>query len=102
MLVHTDRQEFGKDRIKAMQGNLETAFDAIYLTCVTVLGILMLRNHRGRRQYLLSGIMAVTLGAGDAFHLVPRAYALLTDGLANHAAALGTGKFITSITMTLF
>ena len=85
-----------------MQGNLETAFDAIYLTCVTVLGILMLRNHRGRRQYLLSGIMAVTLGAGDAFHLVPRAYALLTDGLANHTAALGIGKFITSITMTLF
>ena len=85
-----------------MQGIIETAFDAIYLVTVTVLGILMLRNHRGRRQYLLSGIMAVTLGAGDAFHLVPRAYALLTDGLANHTAALGIGKFITSITMTLF
>lgn len=85
-----------------MQGLMETAFDIVYLITVITLGILMIRGHRGRRQYLLSGIMAVTLGAGDAFHLVPRAYALLTDGLANHAAALGTGKFITSITMTVF
>lgn len=42
------------------------------------------------------------LGLGDAFHLIPRAYALCTDGLAAHTAALGIGKFITSITMTIF
>ena len=46
--------------------------------------------------------MAALLGAGDAFHLVPRAYALWTAGLEANAAALGVGKFITSITMTLF
>ena len=46
--------------------------------------------------------MAVTLGCGDAFHLVPRAYALCTTGLENYTAALGIGKFITSITMTVF
>lgn len=85
-----------------MQAMMETVFDVLYLSTVIILGILMIRNHGGRRQYLLFGIMAVTLGAGDAFHLVPRAYALLTDGLANHAAALGNGKFITSITMTVF
>ena len=85
-----------------MQGIMETIFDVLYLSTVITLGILMIKNHKGRRQYLLFGIMAVTLGAGDSFHLVPRAYALLTDGLANHAAALGTGKFITSITMTIF
>ena len=81
---------------------METAFDAVYLATVITLGILMIKNSKGRLQYLLFGVMAVTLGAGDAFHLVPRAYALLTGGLEGHAAALGTGKFITSITMTFF
>ena len=46
--------------------------------------------------------MAVTLGCGDAFHLVPRAVALCTTGLENYTAALGIGKLVTSITMTLF
>jgi hypothetical protein len=46
--------------------------------------------------------MAIILGCGDAFHLVPRMYALLTDGIANHVSVLGFGKMITSITMTIF
>lgn len=62
----------------------------------------MIRQSKGDRQYRLFGIMAVTLGCGDAFHLVPRAYALCTTGLENYTAALGIGKFITSITMTVF
>lgn len=45
--------------------------------------------------------MAVVLGLGDSFHLVPRAIALCTTGLENFTTALGTGKFITSITMTV-
>lgn len=85
-----------------MQGIIETGFDFLYLTSVITLGILMMKHHRGNRQYLLFGVMAVILGLGDAFHLVPRAYALLTDGLNNHIPALGRGKFITSITMTVF
>ena len=85
-----------------MQAIMETSFDAVYLVTVIALGIDMIRRARGNAQYLLFGIMAVTLGAGDAFHLVPRAYALLTTGLESQVAALGTGKFITSITMTVF
>ena len=46
--------------------------------------------------------MAALLGAGDSFHLVPRSYALWTNGLEANAAALGFGKFVTSITMTVF
>lgn len=46
--------------------------------------------------------MAVTLGLGDAFHLVPRAIALCTTGLADYTSALGIGKLITSVTMTVF
>ena len=46
--------------------------------------------------------MAVILGVGDSFHLVPRIYALCTTGLENYTALLGAGKFVTSITMTIF
>lgn len=85
-----------------MQAIFETLFDLVYLTGVITLGVLMLRGSRGRRPYQLFGAMAVTLGCGDAFHLVPRALALCTTGLADYSAALGIGKLITSITMTAF
>ncbi|MGN0636652.1 MAG: hypothetical protein ACI4I5_10570 [Acutalibacteraceae bacterium] len=85
-----------------MQAIFETLFDIVYLVTVIALGIVMIRGNRGRKQYLLFGIMAVTLGCGDAFHLVPRAVALCTTGLESYTAALGIGKLITSVTMTLF
>lgn len=85
-----------------MQAIMETVFNVLYLTTVITLGIIMIKKSGGSKQYKLFGIMAVLLGSGDAFHLVPRAYALLTTGLEANAAALGIGKFITSITMTIF
>ena len=85
-----------------MQAIMETVFDVVYLTTVVTLGILMIKGNRGNRQYLLFGIMAVTLGLGDSFHLVPRAIALCTTGLQDYTVALGIGKSITSITMTIF
>lgn len=85
-----------------MQAIFETLFDIVYLVSVITLGVLMIRGSQGRRQYFLYGMMAVVLGCGDAFHLVPRAIALCTTGLENYTAALGVGKLITSITMTLF
>ena len=48
-----------------MQAIMETGFDIIYLATVITLGILMIKGNRGNRQYLLFGIMAVTLGLGD-------------------------------------
>ncbi|MGN1328177.1 MAG: hypothetical protein ACI4V4_00585 [Eubacterium sp.] len=85
-----------------MQAIFETIFDIVYLVTVITLGIAMIRGSKGRKQYLLYGIMAVTLGCGDAFHLVPRAVALCTTGLENYTVALGIGKLITSVTMTAF
>lgn len=85
-----------------MQAIMETMFDAVYLTTVITLGILMIKGSKGNKQHLLFGIMAVVLGAGDSFHLIPRALALCTTGLESYTVALGTGKFITSITMTFF
>ncbi|MDD5953519.1 MAG: hypothetical protein PUC32_07760 [Oscillospiraceae bacterium] len=84
-----------------MQAIAETIFDAFYLGTALVLGVLMLV--RGRIPLVKkAGAMTVLLGAGDAFHLVPRCYALWTTGLEQNAAALGLGKWITSITMTVF
>lgn len=85
-----------------MQAVMETLFDIVYLITVITIGVLMIRDCRGMKQYKLFGWMAVILGAGDAFHLVPRMIALCATGLDHYTAALGIGKLITSITMTVF
>ena len=85
-----------------MQAVMETLFDTVYLISVITIGIVMIRRCKGERQFRLFGCMAVVLGAGDAFHLVPRALALCTTGLDHYTAALGIGKLITSVTMTIF
>ena len=85
-----------------MQAIVETLFDAAYLSTVITIGILMIRRSRGNVQYTLFGWMAVVLGAGDSFHLIPRALALCTTGLESYTFALGLGKWITSVTMTVF
>ena len=85
-----------------MQAIVETLFDAIYLASVITIGVLMIRRSKGNGQFYLFGWMAVVLGAGDAFHLVPRALALCTTGLENYTVPLGLGKWITSVTMTIF
>ena len=84
-----------------MQAIVETLFDAVYLISVITIGILMIRASRGNSQFRLFGLMAVVLGAGDSFHLVPRAIALCTTGLESYTVPLGMGKWITSITMTV-
>lgn len=85
-----------------MKEVMEVLFDVTYLITVIAMGVMMLRGAEGRKQIKLFGIMTLVLGFGDAFHLVPRVYALCTDGLANHYQMLGFGQFFTSITMTIF
>lgn len=85
-----------------MQALIETLFDAVYLVSVITIGILMIRGSKGNKQFRLFGLMAVVLGAGDSFHLIPRALALCTTGLENYTVPLGLGKWITSVTMTIF
>ena len=83
------------------QAIAETTFDILYLCFALIAGLAMLI--KGQSPLVKkTGLMAALLGAGDAFHLVPRCYALWTTGLEANAAALGIGKFITSITMTVF
>lgn len=79
----------------------EALFDIVYLGFVLFAGLTMLA--RGTTPLVKkAGLMAALLGAGDAFHLLPRSYALWTTGLEANAPALGFGKFVTSITMTIF
>lgn len=85
-----------------MQAIVETLFDAVYLISVITIGILMIRGSKGNCQFRLFGWMAIVLGVGDSFHLVPRALALCTTGLENYTVPLGLGKWITSVTMTVF
>lgn len=85
-----------------MQAIVETVFDAFYLVFVISIGIRMVKGSKNCHQFQLFGWMAIVLGAGDSFHLVPRALALCTTGLENYTVPLGLGKWITSVTMTVF
>ncbi|GHV07002.1 hypothetical protein FACS1894217_06860 [Clostridia bacterium] len=85
-----------------MQAIMETIFDILYLGTVLFMGVFICIKSRGNPQFRLFGSMAIVLGCGDAFHLVPRAYSLLTDSMDANVAALGFGKLTTSITMTVF
>ena len=85
-----------------MQAIVETLFDAVYLITVLTIGMIMIAKSGSNKEYRLFGIMAVVLGAGDSFHLIPRALALCTTGLDDFTAVLGVGKLVTSITMTVF
>ncbi len=84
-----------------MQAIMELLFDIFYLSTVITIGVIMVKKS-DVKFYQSFGIMALILGIGDSFHLVPRVYALLTNGLDANAYSLGLGKLITSLTMTIF
>ena len=85
-----------------MQAIIETLFDVCYLVSVITIGIRTVKSSKNNRQFQLFGWMTIVLGAGDSFHLIPRMIALCTTGLENFTVPLGLGKWITSVTMTLF
>ena len=80
---------------------VESLFDVCYLMIVVAFGVrLLLEKKNGAKLF---GIMAIMLGVGDGFHLIPRLISHLSPGgFAAHAAALSWGQFVTSITMTIF
>ncbi len=77
----------------------ESAFDVLYLFFAVACGVVILRRARGRTDRLM-GFAALILGCGDAFHLVPRVLNYFVA--ADFTAALGVGKLVTSVTMTVF
>ena len=77
----------------------ESTFDILYLLIVIVSGVLILRRAKNKTEKQM-GLAALILGCGDAFHLVPRVLNYFMT--ADFTAALGIGKLVTSITMTVF
>ena len=82
-------------------GLLESIFDSLYLAGVILLGIhLLLQKNASARLF---GAMGVILGLGDAFHLLPRIMAHMSEnGFARFLFLLSWGRFVTSVTMTVF
>ena len=82
-------------------GLIESVFDLTYLLCVTGLGVrLLIEKDKNAKLF---GFMAIILGTGDAFHLIPRIISHLSPGgFEAHRLALSYGKMITGITMTIF
>lgn len=85
-----------------MQAIMESLFDVLYLGTVTYLGVQMVVGSKRNKFFRIFGVMAIILGFGDAFHLIPRMIALWGEGVEAHAFALGFGKLVTSFTMTIF
>ena len=84
-----------------MMNLMEPFFDIAYLGVVLSMGIrLLMEDGRDAKTF---GLMAVLLGLGDAFHLLPRVMSNLTqDGFHRYIPLLSWGEFVTSITMTIF
>ena len=85
-----------------MQAIMETIFETGYLLFALFTGVFLFVKGKGKTEFLLLAIAILLLGVGDAFHLIPRMVALNSDGLDHHAAALGVGKLVTSVTMSFF
>lgn len=77
----------------------ESTFDILYLAFAILSGCLILRK-AGNKTQTCMGLAVLILGCGDAFHLIPRVMHYFMAADLN--AALGIGKLITSITMTVF
>jgi hypothetical protein len=90
-----------------MRKVMEPSFYYLYLLAIVLIGgFLIVQGIRKKNLFWILGIACVTLGLGDAFHLIPRAIGIYGETLDNPseslAFSLGIGKLITSITMTVF
>lgn len=88
--------------MKRVFGKVEAVFDLFYLAAGLAIGLWLLRSAGESTARLLAGIMALVLAGGDAFHLIPRVRVILSGREEALRGALGRGKQITSITMTVF
>ena len=81
---------------------IEVVFDILYLCTVFYLGVKLVQKRNESILFMIFGLMALTLGFGDMFHLIPRVMGHLTSGLEDYTFYLGLGKAITSYTMVIF
>ncbi|MBP3782262.1 MAG: hypothetical protein J6I68_03340 [Butyrivibrio sp.] len=77
----------------------ESLFDICYLLFAIISGCIILKRSKDTTGKIM-GVAALILGLGDALHLVPRVLNYFVNG--DFTVALGAGKLVTSITMTVF
>lgn len=87
--------------MKRISKKIEVIFTICYLSFALVCGIYLLGNGT-QTAALLAGAMALILAGGDTFHLLPRLLVIVSGKEERYQTALGRGKQITSITMTIF
>jgi len=80
---------------------IEVWFNLLYLLAAFLIGFFLVLNS-DKEVSRLSGIMALILAGGDSFHLIPRIAAILSKNKSDLQRALGFGKLVTSVTMTIF
>ncbi len=80
----------------------ESVFDICYLLFDIAAAVTFFSFAHGRVVFLLYGALALVLGGGDAFHLVPRVQMHLRGVRPNTTARLGLGTQVASVTMTVF
>ncbi len=78
----------------------ETIFNLLYLLTVFTCAAILLTGGKGAVSRLY-GLCALVLASGDSIHIFPRLTAMW-DGKRNYSRALGIGKQVASVTMTLF
>lgn len=88
--------------MKRVFGIFEAVFDILYLAAAAAIGAILLCSAGGRPLRIAAGVMALILAAGDTFHLTPRVQLIFTHDEPRLRPALGHGKQIASITMTVF
>lgn len=86
---------------KRVFGRIEAAFDIFYLLSAFFISLFLLFAYPSPLR-LLGGIMALLLAVGDSFHLIPRIGVIITGQEQYLTKAMGIGKLITSVTMTVF
>lgn len=80
----------------------EIIFDSIYLFVTATMGVYLIATAGSNSLRMMFGYMGLLLMFGDSFHLIPRIISSFTSKTAALTRALGIGKCITSITMTIF
>ena len=87
---------------KNVMKKIEVVFDISYLLTIFISASILFRTTEIGSIRCLFAIMAFILGLGDSFHLIPRICSMLDRKQRNYSVSLGAGKFVASISMTIF
>ncbi len=88
--------------MKRVFGMVEAIFNFAYLISATIIAVVLFVSANDGLIKIMAAVMAFVLVIGDAFHLVPRILVVITKKEDRLRKALGIGKQVTSITMTIF